>query len=137
MVHQALVSRPGGEGCPPSIDSTSHSPAFSTYADRRQTALSLAADGDGAARTRTCRLGKRVGCQPPRVRISNPQLAVTQVRAPPGVMLEGCPNNAQDLAMPNTCRKERQGLPAASVFAAQLPIRRGLPGCLQDGCSAC
>jgi hypothetical protein len=38
--------------------------------------------------------------------------------------------------MPTTFRKERQGLPAASVFAAQQPIRRGLPGCLQDGCSA-
>jgi hypothetical protein len=37
--------------------------------------------------------------------------------------------------MPNTCRKERQGVPAASVFAAQQLIRRGLLGCLQDGWS--
>ena len=70
-----------------------------------------------------------------RVRISNPQLAVTEARAP-RVMLEGCPNNSHDPAMPNGCRNQQQELSVVSIFAAQPPIGCGLPGCLQDGRSS-
>jgi len=61
---------------------------------------------------------------------------VTQVRAPPRVMLEGCLNNSRDPAMPNTCRNQRRGLSTVSVFAVQQPTECGQLGCLQDGCSA-
>ena len=48
------------------------------YADGRQAALSLAADGDEPARTRARRLGKRVGGNPSRVRISHPPPPLTR-----------------------------------------------------------
>ena len=72
-----------------------------------------------------------------RVRISvHPQLAVTQVRRSPRVMLDGCLNNSRDPAMPNTCRNQRRGLSAGSVFAVQQPTECGQLSSLQDGCSA-
>jgi hypothetical protein len=35
--------------------------------------------------------------------------------------------------LPNTCRNQRGGLSAFSVFSAQQPIGCGQPGCLQNG----
>ena len=73
----------------------------------------------------------------PRVRISNPQLTVTQVRAPPRVMLAGCPKQRSGPGYAEYVPKGTTGTARCSVVAAQRPIRRGLPGWLQDGCSAC
>jgi hypothetical protein len=76
--------------------------------------------------------------QPWRVRISYPQLAVTQVRAP--AQSDSCglslSTTLGTLATPNTCRNQRRGLSTVSVFAVQQPIECGQLGCLQDGCSA-
>jgi hypothetical protein len=55
----------------------------------------------------------------------------------PRVLREGCPNNSQHSALPNTCGNQQQELPAVGVFAAQQLTKRDQKGCLQDGCSTC
>lgn len=129
-------ARPGRAAGSPDLPSQfpSHSPAPPASAMGRRVGPSLAAYGREPGRESADL--ESVLDKVWRVRISNPQLVVTEVRAP-RVMLEGCPNNSQDPAMPNACRNRQQQLSAVSIFAAQQPIGCGQLGCLQDGCSAC
>ena len=43
----------------------------------------------------------------------------------PGNLGIGVAAGGAGLALPNTCGSQRQGLPTASIFAVQQPIRRG------------